>query len=153
SRVSCLVSLAILILAALACGWSERFRQSHREEVQIERLPYTIAGWTGEDTPIDPGELEMLKCDQIIQRTFTDVLGRQVVVYVMFWATPASTAHIHHPDVCWVRRGWVGTLQAVRTLPLGDGQPSLPVSCRLYKLGSDRQIVYYWTQRGREVLP
>jgi EpsI family protein len=146
-------ALALLTVAAVGCGWAEQFRQAHREEVQLERLPYAIAGWAGEDTPIDPVVREMLKCDQVIQRTFTDPLGRQVVVYLMFWATPASTAHIHHPDVCWPNRGWQPKEEGVRPVPMEGGRPPLPVSSRLYTRGQDRQLVYYWTQRGREVLP
>jgi len=147
------VALAVLIVAGAGCIWSEQFRQVHSEEVQLERLPYEIAGWHGQDTPTDPGVAEMLKCDQIVHRTYTNVLGQEVQVYIMFWATPASTAHMHHPDICFPSHGFAKSSGTVQPIPLGPSRPPLQVSSRLYTLHPHSELIYYWTQRGNEVLP
>lgn len=147
------VALALLVVAGVGCVWSEQFRQAHREEVQLERLSYELAGWRGEDTPIDPAVAEMLKCDQIIRRTYSNALGQEVQIYIMFWATPASTAHIHHPDVCFPNHGFEVTHAAVQPIPLGPTRPQLLVSSRLYTHRPHSSLIYYWTQRGKEVLP
>jgi EpsI family protein len=153
SRLGPAFALALLVVGGAGCVWSEQFRQAHREDVQLERLPHELAGWQGEDTPIDPLVAEMLKCDQIIRRTYSNTLGQEVQVYVMFWATPASTAHIHHPDVCFPNHGFSVANGAVRRISLGPSRPPLLVSSRHYTLHPHSELIYYWTQRGKEVLP
>ena len=153
SRLGPAVALALLVVAGSGCVWSEQFRQAHREEVQLEQLAYELAGWRGVDMQIDEGVAEMLKCDQIIRRTYSNVLGQEVQIYVMFWATPASTAHIHHPDVCFPNHGFSVTNGAVQPIPLGPSRPPLLVSSRHYTLPPHNELIYYWTQRGKEVLP
>jgi EpsI family protein len=153
ARLGPAVALGLLAAAAAGCVWSEQFRQAHREEVQLERLAHEIAGWQGQDAKIDAIVAEMLKCDQIIHRTYSNVLGQEVQVYIMFWATPASTAHIHHPDVCFPNKGFAVTSGTVQPIPLGTSRPPLRVSSRLYTLHPHCQLIYYWTQRGNEVLP
>jgi EpsI family protein len=153
SRLGSAVALAMLIVAGAGCLWSEQFRQAHREEVQLERLPYDLAGWRGEDTPTDVGVTEMLKCDQIIHRTYTNALGQEVQLFIMFWATPASTAHMHHPDVCFPNHGFSKAHADVRPIPLGASRPPLLVSSRYFTQHPHSELIYYWTQRGKEVLP
>src|SRR5207249_10921859 len=48
---------------------------------------------------------------------------------------------------------WEQTRGAVRPIPLESGRPPLLVSSRLYAQARHHQLVYYWTQRGAEVLP
>jgi EpsI family protein len=153
ARLGPAVAVGLLVVAAGGCVWSEQFRKAHREEVQLERLSHEIAGWQGQDMKIDPIVAEMLKCDQIVHRTYSNTLGQEVQVYIMFWATPASTAHIHHPDICFPNKGFAVTSGSVQPIPLGTSRPPLPVSSRLYTLHPHCQLIYYWTQRGKEVLP
>jgi EpsI family protein len=153
SRLGSTVALALLIVAGAGCLWSEQFRQAHREEVQLERLSCDVAGWQGKDVKIDPDVAEILKCDQIVHRVYSNVLGQEVQVYVMFWATPASTAHMHHPDVCFPRHGFAVAHGTVQPISLGESRSRLLVSSRLYTIHPRSELIYYWTQRGNEVLP
>jgi len=75
-------------------------------------------------------------------------------VYVMLWETPASTAHIHHPDVCWPSRGCTLADSRVRPVAYAPGREPLGVSVRHYDTDEGkREIVFYWTQNGNGVLP
>jgi hypothetical protein len=104
--------------------------------------------------PVPPDVAEMLKCDQIVLRQYVDHVGNQVQVYLMFWATPASTAHIHHPDVCWPSRGCTVAASRVRPVTYVAGREPLGVSVRHYDTpNATRQVVLYWTQNGNDVLP
>src|SRR5436309_1217909 len=95
----------------------------------------------------------MLKCDQLLHRAYRGRLGQEAEVYILFWATPASTAHMHHPDVCMACRGWKTAGSHLRPVPFAAGRPPLPVSARTYELGGRRQLVFYWTQQGDRLLP
>src|SRR5438045_3953571 len=45
ARLAPVLAVALLMVAGVGCAWSEQFRQAHREEVQLERLSYEVAGW------------------------------------------------------------------------------------------------------------
>jgi exosortase len=149
-----LVALLFLLPAAAACLWSEQFRQRHFDVADLSTVPLTLPGWDGQDEPVPPDVVEMLKCDQIVHREYADKLGRTAEVYLMFWATPASTAHIHHPDVCWPARGCTLASGKVRPVSYAPGREPLGVSVRHYDTPEGhREIVFYWTQNGNTVLP
>ena len=144
----------VLIAAFAVCLWAERFRQGRVETADLAAIPKTLPGWAGTDEPVPPGVVEMLKCDQIVLRQYEDHLGNQVQVYVMYWATPASTAHIHHPDVCWPSRGCTVAISRIRPVAYAEGREPLGVSVRHYDTPTARrQVVLYWTQNGNAVLP
>ena len=150
---SAILALLFLLPAAAACLWSEQFRQRHFAVADLNAVPLSLPGWDGQEESVPPDVSEMLKCDQIVHREYTDKLGRSAEVYLMFWATPASTAHIHHPDVCWPARGCTLAAGRVRPVAYVAGKEPIGVSVRHYDtpLGG-REIVFYWTQNGNDVL-
>jgi EpsI family protein len=101
---------------------------------------------------VPDGVNEMLMCDHIVCRTYSDSLGRQVQVWVLFWANPASTANAHNPDICWPSRGWTLEKLEVKAVPLADGSGSLPVTRRRFRQGRQQQMLMYWSQKGTHVL-
>jgi EpsI family protein len=145
-------AVALLLPAAAACVWAEQLRHFHRAEVRLEQLADAFPGWTGRDVPTDPMVAEVLKCDQIVQRAYTNALGQDVIVFVMFWATPANTAYMHHPDACWPSRGWEAEEAHTRPVAYEPGRAPLPVSVRRFARGDARQVVVYWTQNGPDVV-
>jgi exosortase len=152
--ISPAVALLLLLASAGACLWAEQFRQGGRQIADFSAVPLGLGGWDGADRPVPPDVAEMLKCDQLIRREYTDRFGRTAEVYVMFWATPASTAHMHHPDVCWPSRGCTLAEGRVRPVPYATGREPLGVSVRHYETEEGkREVVFYWTQSGNSVLP
>jgi EpsI family protein len=147
------VAVALLVPALVACLWSEQFRQSYRQEVHLDELSLRLTGWQERIATPDPEVAEMLKCDEILFRRYENDWGQRVDVYVMFWATPASTAHMHHPDICWPSRGWTLDEGNIRPVAYATDRAPLGVSVRHYVRKGKRQVVYYWTQNGRAVLP
>jgi exosortase len=146
-------AVAILLPAAAASAWSEQFRQVHRDIADLSAVATAFPGWEVVDRPVPANAVEMLKCDQILYREYEDPFGMTVQAYFMFWATPASTAHIHHPDVCWPSRGCTLVAGRVRPVRYAAGREPLGVSVRHYdERDGRRQVVFYWTQNGATVL-
>lgn len=153
--VRCGWGAALMMIPALAaCIWTGQLRTPAAQVLDLNELPRRYPGWTATDLPVSAEVAEMLKCDQLILREYENHLGKRVQVYFMFWATPASTAHIHHPDVCWPARGCVLHESRVQPIRYAQDRPPLEVSARHYEneIGQ-REIVYYWTQNGNSVLP
>jgi exosortase len=148
------VAVSLLVAAGGVCIWAEQFRQSHFEIANLQDIGLILPGWEGKPLAAPPDVIEMLKCDQLLFREYEDHLGNQVEVYFMFWATPASTAHIHHPDVCWPSRGCTLAEGFVRPVSFAAGHKPLEVSVRHYDTEEGkREVVFYWTQNGNSVLP
>jgi exosortase len=148
------IAVCLLLPAVAVSIWAERFRQTHFEAANLDGIALSLHGWEGKNLRTPPDVAEMLKCDQIVFREYEDHLGNQVQVYFMFWATPASTAHIHHPDVCWPSRGCTLAESRVRPISYAAGHDPLGVSVRHYDTEEGkREIVFYWTQNGNALLP
>lgn len=146
-------AVAILFLALAGGVWAEQFRAAHTSVVNLTALPQELAGWTAEDKPIDAMVADTLKCDQLLHRMYTNRLGQEVAVYVLFWATSANPAHLHHPDICWPSRGFEPVASGVRPVPYANGATTLPVSVRQYARGPRSQLVFYWTQTANVLMP
>jgi exosortase len=147
-------ALAVLIVSAATCLWAEQFRQDYSHVTDLRAIGRDLPPWTGEDRPIPPDVAEMLKCDQLFHRVYEDRFGHTVEVYLMYWATPASTAHMHHPDVCWPARGC--TLAAGRVRPVGYAVDREPIGASVRHYDNEfgqREVVFYWTQAGNVILP
>jgi hypothetical protein len=146
-------AVALLVPALATCLWAEQFRRAHRDLIDLAAVGADVPGWERTDRQVPPDVAEMLKCNQILVRDYVDHLGTTVQVYLMFWATPASTAHIHHPDVCWPSRGCTVAGGGVRPVLYAAGREPLGISVRHYdEPDGRREVVLYWTQNGAEVL-
>jgi EpsI family protein len=91
----------------------------------------------------------MLTPDQILHRTYCDSLGHTWEVWIIFWSSPAMVKGYHHPDICWPNRGFARLDRRPVSLPLHAGQ--LTVTERLFARGSQKYMIWYWTQEGRQV--
>jgi EpsI family protein len=146
------LALAMLLPALVACMWAEQFRVSHRVTVRMEELPKSIGPWRGTDLPVNEAIAEELLCDQIVNRSYRNAIGEEVNIWVMFWGNAATTAHMHHPDICYPFRGWKVTTSQVQPIQLAGGG-ELPVSMRHYAKPEMQQALFFWTQNGSYVLP
>jgi EpsI family protein len=147
-----LVAAGVIALSLGGCIWAEGYRSS-AAVVDLEKLPLSFADWNGHKEPVHDAVADMLKCDQLVHRVYQDSLGRMFELYVMFWATPASTAHMHHPDICMPCQGWTIDSSSVRAVTYRDDRPPIPVSVRTYSQKNSHELVFYWTQAGTEYLP
>jgi EpsI family protein len=142
-----------MVLSLLGSLWAEQYRSSDSRTVHLAALPTSITGWEGRDEPVNEGVADMLKCDQLIHRVYVSRIGQEIELYVLFWATPASTAHMHHPDVCMPCQGWEIESSDVRPVTYRHDRLPIPVSVRTYSQKNQRQMVFYWTQSGAVYLP
>jgi EpsI family protein len=147
-----LVALLAVGSSLAASLWAEQFRAAHLETVNLNNLPTRMAAFEGENEPIDEAVAEMLKCDQILHRVYEGKLGQKFELYVMYWATPASTAHMHHPDICMPCQGWTIDAKRLHAVTYQADRPAIPVSVREYSQDGKRELVFYWTQTGAQLL-
>jgi EpsI family protein len=154
SRPGGLVPLILLTPALAACLWAETRRPAPPEPFRLADLPQKLGDWQGSDTPIPSEVEEMLSADQVLRRVYRNGIGQEVHVWVLYWASPYRTAEkgeVHHPDICWPRRGWTVAAKGTRTLLPEENGP-LTASLRRYELHGREQVILYWAQDGARLL-
>jgi EpsI family protein len=144
--------LLTLLTALATCVWAEKYRVDHHVFVNLQDLPVEFHGWKGESLEVPDVIKDELMCDQVVQRVYQNSDGQLVSVHVMFWANAATTAHQHHPDICYPSRGWKVSTAHTNPLELSGGG-ELPISVRHYMKPEQQQVLFFWTQHGSYVLP
>lgn len=141
--------LLTAVIAGAALGLLPGLSRSAADPPPLNEIAADLGGWTGVDQTPDPEVLAQLGCDRAICRTYTDRVGHEAGVWVLYWTTATAVRGYHHPDICWPNRGF--TLAERRTEPLTTpGGRTIPLTYREFVRNHDRQVLVYWTQEGRQ---
>lgn len=115
-------------------------------------FPDRIAGFEqqGEET-LTGAELRILRPDDYLLRTYRDIRGTDMTLFVAYYGKQTSGASIHSPRNCLPGTGWEPLRHDRIDTPTayGPGQ----INRYLVEHGSGaRALVYYWYQgRGRVI--
>lgn len=120
--------------------------------VPLASFPGRIAGFEqlGEET-LTGAEMRILRPDDYVLRTYRDVHGTDMTLFVAFYGKQTSGASIHSPRNCLPGTGWEPLRHDRIDTPTAYG--SSQINRYLVEHGSGaRALVYYWYQgRGRVV--
>ncbi|MGL6095989.1 MAG: exosortase/archaeosortase family protein [Fimbriiglobus sp.] len=118
----------------------------------LATIPMTLDGWTGRDVPVPHGVDEMLVYDTASYRIYTNNLGQELHVWVVYWAVGSQIRGRHDPDICWPSRGF--ERQKMWSEPVPACGTTIPVTARLFDRPKTReqQLVLNWSQDGRAVV-
>jgi EpsI family protein len=114
---------------------------------QLERLPTSPAGWSGQDYPMTGQVAAVLAADATVQRRYRHRDGREVWLFVAYFANQAVNSQIHSPRHCVPGNGW-------NIVSLEDRTVSLPqssaVAARMLieKDGHRQEMTYWFLTRG-----
>lgn len=123
----------------------------------LEDMSPTIGNWTSgpnDVIPVPHEVTEMLGEDRSVHRVYTNNLGQQIHVWVVFWSSANLVKGYHHPDVCWPNRGFkVIDKRTELVEPAGCGEVWLTVRefASETQVRSQRQLILYWTQDGGHI--
>ncbi len=149
------VQIASVILVAAAAATLLAHVLGYREQEDIQAaaplvaLPLQWNGWFGQGCRVPEELRHMLTPDDILHRTYVDTFGHEWNVWVIYWSSQNMVKGYHHPDICWPNRGY--TLQRRTILELSAGGGRLPVTEREFCRGTERWLIWYWTQEGQRV--
>lgn len=118
----------------------------------LSQIPYTIAGWSGNDVQIEQQSLDVLGAGEFLSRLYARQGQAQTIgLFVGYFPTQRTGVSIHSPKNCLPGAGWV--FESSRYLNLNDvnGKPHR-VGEYIVTDGEQRQFVIYWYQaHGRSV--
>lgn len=120
---------------------------------EFDTFPTVIGTWQAKaSSNLDPEIVNFLKVNDYVMQSYHDTDGRQLWLYVGYWATQRKGAQIHSPQNCLPGNGWEPIEASLLTVVLPA--PYAPITVNRYLIQKDReqQVVLYWYQsQGKAV--
>ena len=138
---------ALLVLQLRSTGEAVPVRK------EFDTFPTVIGTWQAKaSSNLDPEIVNFLKVNDYVMQSYHDTDGRQLWLYVGYWATQRKGAQIHSPQNCLPGNGWEPIEASLLTVVLPA--PYAPITVNRYLIQKDReqQVVLYWYQsQGKAV--
>jgi EpsI family protein len=136
--------LAALVVAA--SGVYSRDLASHRAAAaaipDLASLPREFDDWVSEDFPLTESVSRVLGADATLQRRYVDRTGKEVWLFLAYFAQQAVNSQIHSPRHCLPGSGWTIVSLGREPLPV-EGRPATVAHLRI-RHQEDEQDMYYW---------
>lgn len=120
--------------------------------VPLSQVPQMIAGWSGNDVPIDQETLDVLGAGDFLSRVYTrGGEGHQIGLFIGYFPTQRTGVAIHSPKNCLPGSGWA--FESSKYVNLDDANGTAHrVGEYIVADGENRQFVIYWYQaHGRSI--
>jgi len=145
--------LVVGLLAAAALFLQARSRPEVLPPRQdLASFPMQMGEWTGRDTSLPAGVLDLLGPGEFLTRFYQRRLdGSYLDFFVAYFPSQRTGNTIHSPQNCLPGAGWTPTESGRFQLPGVSGNP-ITVNRYVLAKGADRVLVFYWYQaHGRVV--
>jgi EpsI family protein len=144
---------ALLLLGALLVLQLRSTGEAVPVRKEFDTFPTVIGTWRAKaSSNLDPEIVNFLKVNDYVMQSYHDTDGRQLWLYVGYWATQRKGAQIHSPQNCLPGNGWEPIEASLLTVVLPA--PYAPITVNRYLIQKDReqQVVLYWYQsQGKAV--
>ncbi len=144
---------ALLLLGALLVLQLRSTGEAVPVRKEFDTFPTVIGTWQAKaSSNLDPEIVNFLKVNDYVMQSYRDTDGRQLWLYVGYWATQRKGAQIHSPQNCLPGNGWEPIEASLLTIVLPA--PYAPITVNRYLIQKDReqQVVLYWYQsQGKAV--
>jgi EpsI family protein len=112
----------------------------------LATLPLEIAGWRGEEIPLDAAVERELRAEFNLQRAYLHPSGELVWLYVGYYGTTRGGRPEHTPRGCYTGAGW--HILETRALA-ADPRARLRVNEFLVERDGEQQLVHFWYRSHR----
>jgi len=143
----------VLLLAAMVLLLHAR---SNSDVIPVSeplyQVPGTIAGWTGNDVPINQETLDVLGHGDFLSRIYTrQAESLPIGLFIAYFPTQRTGVTIHSPKNCLPGAGWA--FDSSRYVNLNDANGKAhQVGEYIISRGELREFAIYWYQaHGRSV--
>jgi EpsI family protein len=138
--ISCgLLVAALLALQFRSAGEAVPLRKS------LDTFPTIVGDWRVHDeASLDPEVINLLGVSDYVLQRYVSPDGRNLWLYIAYWATQRKGAQIHSPQNCLPGAGWEPVEASRLVIPLPA--PASPITVNRYLVQKERarQVVLYW---------
>ncbi len=147
------VFAAMFVLLGASCyAYSfVNFREAVPVAKPLGEFPTEIGVWKGEKGILPERFLSALDLTDYILIDYVDSRGRPVNFYVAYYESQRKGESIHSPATCLRGSGWVFE-KAGSKIILVPGVGRIKVRAATLVKNREKQLVYYWFQKGDKVI-
>jgi EpsI family protein len=117
----------------------------------LSTLPYTLGSWTGEQRPLQPQIVQVVRVSDYTNRIYVNQAGIPIQLYIGYYASQRTGETIHSPKNCLPGAGWDPIQSGYVAISLQDGR-QIVVNEDVIQQDLNKQMVFYWYQgRGRVI--
>lgn len=143
--------VVVVLLGGTVCLHAMSHGEAIVERRPLEKLPYAIGTWNGNETALDPETLKVLGVTDYANRVYLSSKEMPVQLYIGYYDSQRTGDTIHSPKNCLPGAGWDPIHAGYATIPVADGR-QIKVNEYVIAQGLDKQLVFYWYQgRGRVI--
>jgi len=140
---------SVIIAVAGAYAHGLRSRSVNPQALpDFTQIPSTLQGWTSQDFVLSENVAEVLKADAVLNRVYRHQDGREVMVFMAYFAQQAVNSQIHSPRHCVPGGGWHIMSLDQETLSLPGG-PQNAARMLVARNEQKQQIDYWFRTRTR----
>ena len=146
-----IITVVVSLAALCAYTWSLRLRTVPQPEPpDLESIPRVLGGFTARDEYISPKSLRILGADRTLARSYVDMGGNSIDVFIGYFADQQENSQIHSPKHCYPGAGWDILSEGSITLDIGESDST--ARQLIISDGGNRQLVVYWfSMRGMTI--
>jgi EpsI family protein len=143
-------AVVAILGVALAAGAHTRGEGKERLAMPLERIGRRIAGWKAvRDEVLGDRTLSRLAPTEYLARTY-EKDGRQIGVFVAYYATQRAGESLHSPKRCLPGAGWTIRHAGEGTVEMPGGR--VGINSYLIERPGKTSAVLYWYQTGSRVV-
>jgi EpsI family protein len=143
-----LVIAIILLIAAAIANYSYSRPEPKLERSLLKEFPREVGEWRLiNEQHIDDESMAVLLVDDYISRTYYNIKGEAIGLYIGYYNTQREGKQVHSPRQCLPGSGWSTLEKRVYVLELEDEKKS---TINLYLMGKNTEKhLYLWWYQGR----
>src|SRR5262249_33054743 len=112
-----IILLVGFVVAAVAVARADR-PEPVAPRASLATLPMQLGDWSGvSEPPFNERELEVLRLNAYVVRTYSASGHLPVGLYIGFWQSQRQGSSIHSPQNCLPAAGWAPTSQSILKFP------------------------------------
>ena len=144
---------AMLIMLGASCyAYSFiNFREAVPSVKPLGEFPTEIGEWKGKKGVLPKRFLDALDLSEYVLIDYIDSKGRPINFYVAYYESQRKGESIHSPATCLRGSGWIFEKAGSNIIDVpGVGQ--IKVRAATLVKNREKQLVYYWFQKGERVI-
>jgi hypothetical protein len=111
NRLGPMLTLALVVVAAIAAPQppqqDDGIRAQHdRIRIALESVPLRLGDWIGEDRPLPPAAVEMLRPNAALSRDYRRIGDPTRLSASLIHCSDVRDMGSHYPPVCYPAHGW-----------------------------------------------
>lgn len=150
-RTRYIIVLVLLLLTSVYVLFNS-FSSSQSALVEVEKIPLSIANWSGKKISIDRKTFDILGTNSVIMREYKSKEGQIVWLSIVYY--PDNRVGFHHPESCYGGVGYTIIGERVETLEI-KGERPCTIEARVlhYRRDDNEKLIIYFFEVGDFITP